>query len=164
LGKFVEPNHLGYATIPLVLVSPTTDWSVQLALEANGNYGVGGVPNGIFAGYRSRGTFEAPEPVDIGDSLVSYNGYGYDGSDWYAGARMRFIASTAWSGGSDRYTRIEFDAVPSGGSTREVVATIDSLGVNIPAGAQYMINGIAISGGSSASSIEPLQRIMLGIP
>lgn len=149
LGKFVEPNPFGYNFYPLAIISPNDNLSVFFPLVANGA-GSDGNPNGVYAGYRSRGTFEAPETIASGDSLVSFAGYGYDTDTYYPTARMRFRAIDDWDPGVDRGTRMEVDLVPKGSTTRSRAITITNDGVDIPEGGTYNINGVPHShpGGS----------------
>jgi hypothetical protein len=101
---------------------------------------------GIF-GYRSRGTKAAPTALQSGDRIWNLAALGHDGVAWVGSVvRMLFKATENWTGAAHG-AGIFLEGTPRGSITREQFAELDELGFNIPAGRNYLVNGVPVGGG-----------------
>ena len=101
------------------MVSNNVDQSTGVGILVYGT-GTSGSPSATYNGYKSRGTLQAPTPVQSGDALVTYVGAGYDGANWQNASRVRFYANGDWVTGTYLPTRYEVEITPSGSATRGV--------------------------------------------
>lgn len=104
--------------------------------------GTNGGNSSTVNGYHSRGTFEVPTPVGYGDTLLTIIGAGYDGSSWANAGRVRIYANSNWITGSNTESRMDFEVVPSGTSTRRVQLQLFGDNLNLLNSGTYNVNGI----------------------
>lgn len=104
--------------------------------------GTSGSPSMTFNGYKSRGTFEMPTPVQHGDALVTLIGNGFDGNDWRNAGRFRFYADNTWVTGAYTSTHAELEIIPSGSFDRRTQLFIYGDSVNQPTGSTYNVGGV----------------------
>lgn len=114
--------------------------------------GTSGSPSTAYNGYRSRGTFDAPSPVQGGDALLSIVGNGFDGNDWRNATRIRLYANGDWVTGAYTPSRMDFEVTPSGSTTRRTQFQIYGNAVEIPTGSTYNRGGVPIVHGLQAGS------------
>lgn len=136
-GSFFSSSdifHLG-------MVSNNVDQSTGVGILVYGT-GTSGSPSATYNGYKSRGTLQAPTPVQSGDALVTYVGAGYDGANWQNASRVRFYANGDWVTGTYLPTRYEVEITPSGSATRGVYFTVYGDSVNIPNTGTYNVAGV----------------------
>lgn len=127
--------------IPIGVVAKNAGEQAEIAIYTYGDSATPGFPTPDFVGYRSKGTIDTPEAVTSGNYLVSFRGRGFDGVNWVTGTQIRGMVASNWSP-SSRHSNIEFLAVPSGGTVRQVVATMEGDGhLNIGSGKQFRVNG-----------------------
>ncbi len=138
-------------------------------------FGVGtshpGFPDSDFCGryffVRGGGTEPNPTGVLDGWELGELIGFGFGDNGQYNATgesgqaevtnRVK-IAFRAVGNFTDtsRATQIEFWAVPTGSLVKQLIATFDPTGINLPSGENFKINGVPITGGSGGP--EPIER------
>jgi hypothetical protein len=82
---------------------------------------------------KARGTLSAPSAVVNGDSLGSLYAYGYDGSGWTGGARVRFVADGNVSIGIVPTTIQFFTGTNTNGIERMRVSSAGNVGIGTTA-------------------------------
>lgn len=125
----------------MAIMATGTNTTVTIAMLAAGT-GTLGSPSPSWNGNRSRGTYDAPTPVQAGDALMSIIGAGYDGTSWVNGTRIRLYADGAWVTGAYTPSRMDFEVTPSGSTTRRTQFQVYGNAVEIPTGSTYNIGGV----------------------
>lgn len=134
-SEFITPD-----IYPINIVAHNQNESVALGGYVFGT-GSSGAPSFAINGFRSRGGLGSPLPVQKGDAVLSLVGTGFDGASWRTAGRIRFYADNNFVTGSVLGTRMEFEVIPSGTSTRRTQLSIYGDSVNIPTGSTYNIGG-----------------------
>jgi hypothetical protein len=84
-------------------------------------------------GRRGRGSSEVPSAVQVGDTLMSVVGTGFNGTQFVThdfGAAVSFVATENWAVGANG-SRIDFKVTPAGGQVSNTTVTFASTGVGI---------------------------------
>lgn len=103
--------------------------------------------NPAIVGYRSRGTKASPTALMSGDRLWNIAALGHDGVGWVGSVARALIKATEDWDATAHGTAWYFEGTPRTTTTREQFAELDELGFNIPAGRNYMVNGVPVGGG-----------------
>lgn len=122
----------------------TTAESAGTSIEyTNYVYGTGtsGFPYAGYSSMRSRGTVEVPLPVQKDDILGTFFSYGYNGSTFQVGTRVRSYADQNWVTGSAYGSRLGFWVVPSGTTAIEEKMTLYGDSLNLINTGTYNVNG-----------------------
>lgn len=159
------PFNIAYNDFRFFARATGTNTSVGFGGVAAGTGSLGS-PSMTFNGYRSRGDFETPLPVQSGDALLSSIGNGFDGANWINASRLRFYADGNWITGSHTPTRMEIDITPSGSATRRTQLSVYGDSVNQPTGSTYNIGGVphTHAGGDSSAEVNVENICQYGSP
>jgi len=105
------------------------------------SWGAASTTSPTLAAYRSRGTRAAPSAIMSGDRMLNIAGFAHDGVGWVGSvARILFKATENFSS-TAHGAGIFFEGVPRGSTTRAEFAGLDEDGMNLPTGAEYLVNG-----------------------
>jgi hypothetical protein len=134
-------------------------------------------------GIRGRGTPAAPAFVHAGDILEVIRGAGFGVTDQpspgdvgyalpadaassalWSKFEIRVIAKADWSTTASWPTKLEFWAVPIGSTVKQLIATFDDTGINLPTGENFMVNGVPIGGGGGGFPISRVLAADLTVP
>lgn len=100
-------------------------------------------------GVRAGGTKDSPTAVVEGMVIRRWRGRGFYSSADISDSQVeiRAVADGDWDG-SQRPTRMELWITPAGSTTMELIATINSSGIDLAAGKAFTVDGSPISGSS----------------
>jgi hypothetical protein len=109
---------------------------------------------GQLAFYRSKGTNDTPTGVGTGNSLGTFDFYGYVGSGFKSTASLSVLTNEAWADGSAYGSRLELSLTANGAIVSNVAMTVLANGINSTAiGATTPSTGSFTSLASSSGRI-----------
>ena len=114
---------------------------------------------GLLAGRTSRGTVNSPSQTKAGDTLFRITAQGWTNSNSYIGSIVR----TDWEAAEDftstsAGTRLRFQTTPTGSTTIQTSAIIDSTGITIPSSSRLFGTSSWASNAQTASYVKPLNQ------
>jgi hypothetical protein len=114
---------------------------------------------GLLAGRTARGTVNTPLQTKAGDTLFRITAQGWTNSNAYIGSIVR----TDWEAAEDftstsAGTRLRFQTTPTGSTTIQTSAIIDSTGITIPSSSRLFGTSSWASNAQTASYVNPLNQ------
>lgn len=142
----------------LLLRATGTNVPAALGIITAGT-GTSGGGSPTINGYKSRGTFDVPLPVQEGDALLTIIGAGFDGFQYANAARIRLYANAPFITGTYTESRIDFEVTPSGSATRIPKMSLygDTLNL-INTGSTYNVNGVPHTHGQYDTHINSVTK------
>jgi hypothetical protein len=114
---------------------------------------------GLLAGRTARGTVNSPSQSKAGDTLFRITAQGWTNSNAYIGSIVR----TDWEAAEDftstsAGTRLRFQTTPTGSTTIQTSAIIDSTGITIPSSSRLFGTASWASNAQTASYVNTLNQ------
>ena len=121
------------------------------------SYGTGAY--GLLAGRTARGTVNSPSQSKAGDTLFRISAQGWSNSNSFIGSIVR----TDWEAAEDftatsAGTRLRFQTTPTGSTTIQTSAIIDTTGITIPSTSKFFGTSSWASNAQTASYVNPLNQ------
>ena len=148
--------------ISSTLTNRSAIWNTWDGLSGDGNaisnnvtYAGSGNATPSFTGYKANGTISAPTALLTGNAISAYNGFGYDGTDFYWGASIYHYAVSNWTSSSHE-SGVKIQLVPSGSVANPVTYhTFTTLGLSASGTITANSNGAAPLTGYGLLNIYP---------